>query len=207
MVDKFNTDYVKNLPDAYSKAASSNNVKILEIERHALVELRESISQIFDSLDIDKATGFTLDMYGEMVGQKRGLATDSQYRPLIKTRIIRNLTNGDYNSIVNSLSLAFDCSPSELVFSEAEEAATVILEGLPIVYINKVGLTAFEAVAIIKELIPAGVTLESVEFEGTFEFGASDTEYDEEAGFGNIDQTIGGTLGMVASGKESDLPI
>ena len=45
-------------------------------------------------------------------------------------------------------------------------------------------------------LMPIGVTIENANFEGTFEFAETATEYDENAGFGNIEQTIGGYMGL-----------
>lgn len=206
MVD-FNPEYVKNLPDAYSKSPSSNNAKILEIEKHEANQLRAAISQIHECLDIEKATGATLDLYGEMLGQKRGFTSDSVYLALIKTRIMRNLANGDYNSIINALSLVFSCEPSDFQLKEDPNTAAVEIDGLPVDYINKSGLTAMEAITIIRGLIPAGVLLRAIEFGGTFEFGDSATEYDAEKGFGNIEQTLGGYLGLAASGTASDLPI
>ena len=77
-----------NLPDAYAKAPTSNNYKILEIERRESEFLREGLKNIESILDINNATGKTLDLYGGRVGQKRGLATDDQYRVLILARII-----------------------------------------------------------------------------------------------------------------------
>ena len=207
MADTFNANLVKNLPDAYNKAADSNNAKILEIEHYESSELRKTLAQVYDSLDIEKATGKTLDLYGEMIAQKRGFASDAIYLALIKNRIMRNLSSGDFNSILNALSLVFNCDPSEFQLVEDENTASVKIVGIPLEYINRSGLTANEVVAIIRGLIPTGVLLEALEFGGTFEFSNSDADYDDEKGFGNVEQTVGGYLGLAASGKESDLPI
>ena len=68
MITHFNREnYAKNLPDAYAKAEGSNNAKLLKIEKDAVDLLREAIAAISESLDLDKATGKTLDLYGEMV--------------------------------------------------------------------------------------------------------------------------------------------
>ena len=207
MVDKFNFDYVKNLPDAYRKTPDSNNAKILEIERHEVSQLRESIADIYDSLDIDKATGKTLDLYGDMLGQKRGKANDGQYRIILKNRILRNLTNGDYNSVIKAICLVFGCNPSEVQLAEAADRPSVELKGLPYSAINACGLTPEDAIKIVFNLIPVGVKTESIMFEGTFEFGAETIEIDAAKGFGNIEQTTGGYFGFMASDMESTLPI
>ena len=103
-----------NLPDAYDKKPTSNNYKILEIERLEAETLREGLYNIESILDISKATGKTLDYYGERIGQKRGLATDDQYRVLILAKIMRHLSNGRYNSVVECLSKTFNCELDEI---------------------------------------------------------------------------------------------
>lgn len=208
MAKMFNVnDYVKNLPDSYAKTPSSNNAKILEIEKRAADAIRAAIYEVQASLDLDNAYGKTLDLYGEMLGQKRGIANDSQYRILLKSRIARNLSGGDYNSIAKMLSMVFDCDPREFKLVEKEAAGTVEIQGLPYAAINNSGLSTEDAVKIIYELIPAGVSLESIAFEGTFEFGTAELETDSEKGFGDIEQTTGGYLGFLAGGASSSLPI
>ena len=138
MITRFNAEnLVKNLPDAYAKGSESNNRKILDIEKSAADSLRQSITAIYDSLDLDKATGKTLDMYGEIVGQERGRATDEQYRVLIKSRIVRNLANGDYNSIVHAIAITLGCQPTEISLIELEDPCKVQLGELPYSILNR----------------------------------------------------------------------
>lgn len=209
MITQFNRENpVKNLPDSYCKTADSNNSKILNVEKSAMDALRAAVAEIDESLDLDKAYGKTLDLYGEMVGQERGKATDSQYRLLIKSRIMRNLAGGDYNSVVNLLALIFGCEPTEVSITEADEPCTVYLDKLPYAALNKLVVDVNTALKIIREVMPAGVNLESVTFTGTFEFsGGTDLVYDEAAGFGNETQTIGGTLGHVFNDETAELPV
>lgn len=197
MIARFNGDnHAKNLPDAYKKTQDSNNAKLLEIEKDAVNILRESINAVYDSLDIDLATGKSLNLYGEMLGQDRGTATDEQYRALLKSRIVRNLSGTDHNSIVNAICLTFGCEPSEIHLSEEEGKCAVTLEGIPFDAINRINIDSNTAMQIVKTLMPAGVGFASLNFSGTFEFGGDEMLYDEEKGFGNIEQTIGGTLGL-----------
>ena len=208
MVLQFNREnHVLNLPDAFQKARGSNNDKILTLEKNAVDRLREDLKDVYDSLDLDRAYGKTLDYYGESVGQERGKATDDQYRVLIKSRIARNLTDGDYNSVVRAISVVFSCDPSEIVLTELDEPCHVRVDDLPIGKLNGSGIDVSTAVQIVKGLIPAGVTVEAINFSGTFEFAASASEYDAAAGFGDTDQTIGGTLGLLASSDGNDLPV
>ena len=126
----YNSEHpASNLPDAYVKKPTSNNYKILEIERREAEILRESLYSIESILDISKATGKTLDLYGERVGQRRGLATDDQYRVLILARIMRNLSNGSYNSVIKCLSLMFNCDPSEIHIEDVGTRGFTDVEG------------------------------------------------------------------------------
>lgn len=208
MITEFNREnYVKNLPDAFRKAEDSNNRKILEIEKSASDALRMALSAIFDSLDIEKATGKTLELYGAMIGQERGEATDEQYRVMMKARISRNLADADHSSVINAICATFGCDPSEVLLVETETPCTVRVENLPFEKLNSSNIDVETAIQIIKGLMPAGVLVESLNFSGTFEFGGTELEYDEEKGFGNVDQTIGGYLGLLSVSKTGSLPV
>lgn len=208
MITRFNRDEpVKNLPDAYCKKPDSNNAKLLETEKSAIDRLRADIEAIYDSLDINKATGKTLDLYGEMLGQERGAATDEQYLVLIKSRILRNYANADYNSIVNAICVTFGCEPSEVKLTEMDEACKVTLEGLPITLLNESNIDVNTAVQIVYALMPVGVSMQSLSFSGTFEFGGTELEYDADKGFGDEAQTIGGYLGLASDGSGNNLPV
>lgn len=198
MITRFNREnHVNNLPDAYRKTPDSNNAKLLEVEKSETDRLREEITAIYASLDIDKATGKTLDLYGEMLGQERGVATDEQFRALIKSRIVRNLSGADHDSIVNAICITFDCDPADVLLTETDGKCEVTLEGIPYAAINKINLDVMAATQIIRMLIPTGVNFSITSFSGTFEFGGTEMEYDEEKGFADVAQTIGGTLGFV----------
>lgn len=206
MITRFDRDRpVKNLPDAYYKAASSNNAKILDIEHDAMGILRESVTAIYDSLDIDNAYGKTLDLYGEMFGQVRGAASDEQYRVLIRNRLIRNFSNSDYNSVVNAICVTFGCTPSDILLTELDEPCKLRLEGLPISKLTESNIDINTAVQIVYGLMPAGVLLEAVNFSGTFEFaGGTELVYDAAKGFADDEQTIGGYLGLMAGSNASN---
>lgn len=208
---EFKDVYVDNLPDAYRKSESSNNYKILDISQSAVNLANNDIEDIFESLDLENAYGKTLDLYGEMFNQTRGLASDAQYRVLIKSRIMRNLLNGSYNSMLKAALLIFNCNPEDFFLEESENPATVDLVVLPLASIIHSGFSASQAIQIIKLLVPIGVKVNSINLEGTFEFcdGENDSVYDENKGFAisEDDQSIGGFLGYLSSGDEDPLPI
>ena len=198
-----------NLPDAYAKTPTSNNYKILEIEHRESEILRKSLTDVESILDISNATGKTLDLYGERVGQKRGLATDDQYRVLILARIMRNLSNGSYNSVVKCLSMMFNCDPNEIYFVDDEETCTVSIEALPVDKILKAGFTQKQAMTLIRAMIPICVTVNTYFVESTFEFSADEMTFDDEKGFTDVEGgTIGGYFGyLFGSDDEPELPI
>ena len=237
MITRFNREELaQNLPDAYRKDKDSNNAKILEIEKAATEQLRSALGAIYESLDLNNAYGKTLDLFGDMIGQRRGVATDEQYRILIKSKIARNYADADYNSIIRAICLTFDCEPNDIIFTELDEPCKVSFDGLPISKLNEANIDMATAVAIINALMPVGIYMESMNFLGTFEFsgqhesGADNSEvsadlgyavldsmvlggvsvqlvYDEDKGFGDIEQTIGGYLGLVSDGAGSNLPV
>lgn len=199
----------KNLPDAYKKDSSSNNFKILEIERVANDESRSILYDIANIFDIDNAVGAILDMYGARFGQSRGKATDEQYRAIIKSKIIRKLCNGSYKNIVDAVCYTFGCTKDDVLIVETDKPMNVKALKVPIKGIIEAGFDTSQAEQIIKSLLPITVTLESVMFDGTFEFGATENEYDEAAGFGeSVDSKIGGYLGQAYSQEnKTELPI
>lgn len=211
-MSEFNCEYIKNLPDAYNKSSESNNYKILNLFQYNISNFKKDIEDVYKSLDLEQATGKTLDLYGEMLGQDRGFATDDQYRVMIKSKIMRNLINGDYNSFMNATCMMFNCKPSEFYINEGEAPATVDIITLPFRVLNYIGLSAELTVELIKILMPVGIGLNSVDLSGTFEFceNESDMSYDENKGFAisESDQTIGGYLGyLFQSDKDKPLPI
>lgn len=206
-MNKFNYEnYAANLPDCYSKGEQSNNFKILSIEKFIIDDFKKDITDIFNSLNLNEAEGATLDLYGEMLSQPRGVATDDQYILLIRSKIMRNLSGGDYPSVLKAICMTFDCEPSQVYIKEKDSPCTVELVVLPLSVINRAGLTTKQTVAMIKQLLPVGITLESFLFEGTYTFGNLENDYDEEAGFCDVEGgTIGGYFGLVYGEDEEPL--
>lgn len=209
MITQFNRDNLaQNLPDAYRKDADSNISKILQIEKAEMDRLRADMLAVYDALDLNKAHGKTLDLYGSAVGQERGRATDNQYRVLIKARILRNFANGDHGSIVNLLAMIFDCNPEEILLTELEAPCEVRVDRLPFTALNNMALDINTVLKIVREVIPAGVYMGSVAFTGTFEFSAgTELVYDDKKGFADTAQTFGGTLGYIFNEEPTDLPV
>lgn len=209
MAEFYFDNLAKNLPDAYKKDINSNNYKILEIERTANVELRSVLEGISGAFDIDNASGYALDMLGKRFGQPRGRATDTQYRMMIKSKIVRGLSDGSYKSIIDAICYTFGCTINDVLITETSTPMTAKIDKVPLQSIIKAGFSTKQAEQIIKKMFPTTVALESVFFDGTFEFGASENEYDVKSGFGDVeDRTIGGYFGWTGADESIDtLPI
>ena len=192
-------DYINALPDVYRKDSESNNYKLLLLEQRLIEGLYKDIEDVQATMDIYSATGKTLDLYGAIYGQARGNATDEQYRYLIVQKVARNMVSSNYNGIVKAISVAFDVPVTEFQFRETENPCEVEVLNIPYSVLLNAGLTVEQMEGIIQGMLPIGVILAPLELAGTFEFSASADEYDENAGFGNVDQTIGGYFGYLAS--------
>ncbi len=202
---------VERLPDCYRKDADSNNYKLLELNSLAVEELKADIKAVKNVLDLNLAAGKSLDLYGDMLGQRRGLLNDEQYRYMLFARIGRNIVQGDYQSIMDTLVLMFgshqgDITLDDLDLEEEETPCVVKLSKFPISVLLNAGFSSRQAVTMIETLLPVCVTLAADNFEGTFEFSETVDEYDENRGFANIEQTIGGYLGLFL-GDDDKIPV
>ena len=184
------------LPDSYAKDKNSNNYKLLKLNEDAIATLNKDMYDVLNVLDIKNATGNTLELYGDMVGQKRGELNDTQYRYMILTRIGMNIARGNYDSIIAVCQMIFDCKPQDIILNDSEKPCRVDVTKFPLKVLVDAGFSSNQAIAMVELLMPIGVTIENANFEGTFEFAETATEYDENAGFGNIEQTIGGYMGL-----------
>ena len=157
---------VKRLPDAYDKQALSNISKLLQIA-YELAALQETDSNdIFDSRGIENAYGKTLDNYGKMYGVSRGNATDKQYITKILSQIARNSTGADANAIIKAIELTFQAKNVSL----DEGNMTVAVNGLTTDVLSKSGYTTTEEIeTIIESLLPVGVGLNTVAYNGTLQ--------------------------------------
>ncbi len=68
------------LPDSYAKEAGSNNNKWMLLDQLAFDAINKNYEDVYESTDITKAYGATLDKFGQWLDQKRGQLNDPQYR-------------------------------------------------------------------------------------------------------------------------------
>lgn len=208
MIKFDNKNYERNLPDCYEK--EKNSKKVLSIEQYPVNELKKDSQDIYETLDIYKATGRTLDLYGDMVGQARGAATDDQYLYMVLSKIMRNLSTGDYLSVTQAIYETFNCDPSQVLIVENPEPGAVDLVTLPLGAIVRAELTVNQAIAIISRLMPVSISVNSFLFEGTFEFAETEAEAGIDGatkGFCDVeDGSLGGYFG-IAVGMKNEIPL
>lgn len=196
-------DLIRKLPDAYNKKTDSNNYKLLGLSEAGLDDLHNDIAAVLVATDIASSSGKTLDLLGEMLGKKRGTLDDDKYKYLLLTQIGQNTIAGDFNSVLNSFIAMFSLSPGDVTYDdisieESETSGNIKVIKLPLKILNRAGFTTKQAIDLIRSVLPIGVGVESANFEGTFEFAETDTEYDENAGFGSLtDEDIGGYFGSL----------
>ena len=153
---------VKRLPDAYLKrnadGTPSNHAKMLELNELQRDEFKEAMKQVLESLDIDIATGATLDKFGETINQKRGSLNDEQYRIMLRFKIAKLLNKGDYNSLMTLACFLLECQYGELVVQDVGNA-TIEIVSLPLAVLLEAGFTFSQVIDMIKDLIPCGVKI------------------------------------------------
>ncbi|CAH1190282.1 hypothetical protein PAECIP111893_00256 [Paenibacillus plantiphilus] len=205
---------IKRLMDVFAKRPDSNVSKLLAIIRDEMAKVDETQQRMTLWKDIDQAEGTTLDQIGRNVVQPRGAATDEVYRILIKSKIARNLSKGDINTVIRVIAVAVSAPLNEIEIREKfndpidPEPATLSLMRLPLDRVNASGISLQQFARIIQRTVAAGVRVDAVELAGTFAFGAIGDESDPDSGFADILQNTGGRLGAVLQpGEDTDLPI
>src|ERR1044072_5972294 len=167
-------DMLRRFTDAYNKDPESNLGKLISIMHSQMAVLDNTLQEIDKRRDINYASGETLDRIGTNVVQDRGAATDEIYRVLIKSKIARNFSTSDTNTIIQVLSLALDAEPNEIKIKakwndpEEPEPAAIRLIKVPTRRLNEVGISPVQFGQIIQQTVAAGVRVAEIELTGTF---------------------------------------
>lgn len=172
----------KRLVDYYNKDPNSNIGKLISILHGELQKIVDTQDKIKDWRDVDKARGSTLDRIGQNVDQPRGAATDEVYRILLKSKIARNLSKSDVNTIIQVLALALNAPVSEITVqqkfadpTDPEPAALKIIK-VPLEAIAAAGMSPRQFVQIVQRTVAAGVSVSAIQLSGTFKFSNRATQ-------------------------------
>ncbi len=189
-----------NLPDAYAKKETSNNYKFLKSDKHISNLIKDALDKIFDILDFENATGYTLDMYGERLQLKRGTMTDEQYLIMLKAQIAKSMSDGTRSFIIEVLSFILNCDKSEidktLQIKSDTDTGYVIIDRLPFAWLIDVGFSQEQMIELIEILLSCGVHVRKAMFTGTLEFGDDEDDYDDFKGLSDDKSSIGGYFGI-----------
>lgn len=188
-------DKTKMLPDSFSKQKDSNNNKLLTLDKEITTEFQNNAICVFDTLDIYKARHTTLDLYGTLVNQQRNGLTDEQYLIAILVKIARNSTATDYTSVLKNLSSILKCSYEDISIQDDSLPATIKINKIPFKTLLDANFTMKQVLVLVKSLLTITVNISSANFEGTFEFASVLEQKDENKGFGDLSQSVGGFLG------------
>ncbi|GKV70292.1 hypothetical protein NCCP2716_27900 [Sporosarcina sp. NCCP-2716] len=206
-------DMLSMLTSALSQKPQSNIGKLFAVFALQHDEVLQTLRKMEEWVDVDKAEGKELNELGADIEQPRGLATDAQYRMMIKSKRIRAKSDGTYNAIIDAMAKTLNCRPSDMRLTSdralgGTEPLALVVEKLPLAVMNNAGLTQSQLIALIERVAPGDVRVASANLEGTFEFGSIAMEADSEKGFGNVEGTIGGYLGAAyAPSGNQELPI
>ena len=127
---------------------------------------------------------------------ERGSLTDEQYKIRLRTKMMQNIANGSFPDLIEALAYALQCEKSDIHIVESDEPNKVIVKNIPLALLLQADFTTDQVLALINSLLSVNVSVGEYGFTGTFEFGFTENEYDEEKGFADISQTIGGYLGL-----------
>ncbi len=204
---------LKRLTDNYRKDPGSNIGRLFAIIAGEVTELQDTLQQKRDWIDIDEARGAGLDRLGVNIEQARGKATDEVYRIMLKSKIARNLSTGDINTIIKVLAVALNTEPEEITVEEMyadplePEPACIKILQMPLKQVNEAGMSPRQFGRIVQRTVAAGVRVGMIELTGTFEFG-DELAVDNGRGFSDEQQEIGGYFGYAYEpGAVDDLPL
>ena len=188
---------IDNLPDSYDKSADSNNSKILRLNKSTTDIMDKVIDSIFGALNLNNTSGRALDdIWSGRLNLERGSLTDEQYKIRLRTKMMQNIANGSFPDLIEALAYALQCEKSDIHIVESDEPNKIVVKNIPLALLLQADFTIDQILALINSLLAVNVTVGEYEFTGTFEFGENENEYDEEKGFANMSQTIGGYLGL-----------
>lgn len=155
----------KKMPDAYNKSIDSNLYKLLQLVNLVQEDFRADMLSIAETNDLNKAYGYTLDLYGDLLKVSRSGATDEQYRIKILNQIAVNTANTDCNSIINTITQMFGVENGNISIVEGD--LQIYIKGLTIEMLKNSGYTSKEITNMLKKLSPIGVALSEPVYAGT----------------------------------------
>lgn len=125
-----------------------NILKFVEVYINQIQEIELEYFTLLDSLGIESAVDFGLDLIGKEVGELRQGRNDDDYRDAILTRIFINNSSGTPEELIAA---TLQITKADTVKYSEQYPAGVVLEIIGAEYVSKA--------PIIKKIVPAAVDL------------------------------------------------
>lgn len=195
----------KYLTSNYNKNPKSNITKVSRILSDEIQEVIDLFNKIEQYDDVNVAKGKALDHIGENILQYRGEVNDEIYRALIKAKIAKNRADGTLNNLLDILAITLETDIKEISLVEGEHPIypSVKMLAIPFDTLNSIGMSVSQLALLINKLIGAGITLESLVFDGTFQY-VDELYNDLDTGYADVDMLSGGTYGDVYKPERDD---
>ena len=127
---------------------SPNILKYVEAYADKVQEIELEYWTLLESLGIDTATGYALDLIGKEVGEKRNSRDDTDYRAAIIVKIFINNSSGSPEEVISAAKQI--TGASKVKYSTFYPAGTVL---------EIIGAPYLPYASTIKSTLPAGVDL------------------------------------------------
>lgn len=128
----------------------SNIVKLLRVYAASVQDAENALQQLYSERRIDNATGVTLTLLGEIVGQpRRGITDDDVYRRYVRARVKTNRSNGVVQDLIRITELVLD-DDEVGIHVKQERVATVVVQ------LNKDALD-YSLAQIVRDFLVEGV--------------------------------------------------
>lgn len=188
-------DWIAKLTDRYIKDPASNIGKVLTLVSDEVDSLSDTISTVESWRDLQQAKGMTLDLIGADFSQPRGQMTDEIYRSIIIAKIVQGQSDGTYNKMIAAVAKTLSCEPTDIVIQADSNPAAIVIQRAPLTALNTIGMSINQFIQIVEQVVSAGVSITSVNLEGTFGFSSSTALETSTYGFADINQTTDGIFG------------
>ena len=152
-------DSLRRLTSPYEDSPNSNIGRLFQVLDTELQLIKDTLEDMDKYCDIDQSSGYYLDKIGLNVQEARKGHSDSAYRGLIKSKILRNQSPGDLDFLITILSTILDTEP-ETIKIEEEYPAGIRVQSLPQNRIYEVGLTTDRVKEFLEYSVGAGVSVE-----------------------------------------------
>ena len=156
---------VTRLPDYYAKGKTSNNWKIMELQRQGMEILNKEIELVQNASNINDAEGEGLDVWGDMYEVKRNGLLDEEYRIQILIQMARDMIQPDFTAWYSTILETFHRSADEIMVSKTGPFECRF-DKFPLAAVQEIGLDINTATQLIEAILPLTCELLEIIYDG-----------------------------------------